>query len=537
MQNGYNINGTWTLESIDNNTSAPPPRRLSITGRSTWHGPEPDINVVAVTPNFGVTNAPLGGTVVAGPSANTVLPTYPTTVPSSPISIGPGLVMATDNTLGSFSPYEGRIYAAFVGYYNVTVDGFKNPAANTDIFLIVLRRRRPKLEQPVQVNDDDSQTDGYTGSNDDPGSGQVDGRSQYMPEIAVDPTTGTVVLSWRDARDDAANARVATYITTSIDGGKPSAPRLTPIRPRPPSTRSRARPRSSGRCPITSRRATTRRTPPYGYGDQMGLAVYDGQLYPIWAGNFNEGTIVNGAVSQGPLLQIYYQPMVIAAGPRIISSTHGADHQLLRYPHKSAGQPDQLHRHLRPADRSDLSRIRRDFHRGRCPCLLSRHHQRRSLHPAAWCLSVTPVLSSGVGPDSKFGYTEFTVTFDPTTQPDGAPSSITNFTGTYSYAVLPDANGTPIVEPIRSFVTTPVDPARDRPRRRRRTFPSAFPRQAPAARARPTISRPRRSRSPTPITTMRPSPRPLTRYHRQYDARPSARWRPDHHSLPPPTAP
>ena len=40
-----------------------------------------------------------------------------------------------------------------------------------------------------------------------------------MPEVAVDPATGTVVVSWRDASDDAANARVATYITTSIDGG------------------------------------------------------------------------------------------------------------------------------------------------------------------------------------------------------------------------------------------------------------------------------------------------------------------------------
>ena len=60
----------------------------------------------------------------------------------------------------------------------------------------------------------------------------------------------------------------------------------------------------------------------FGYGNQMGLAVYNGQLYPIWAGNFNEATIVNNAV-QGPFLTIYYQPMVVAAGPRIISSTMG----------------------------------------------------------------------------------------------------------------------------------------------------------------------------------------------------------------------
>ena len=35
--------------------------------------------------------------------------------------------MAQDNTLGAYSPYEGRIYAAFVGYINVKIDGFTEP--------------------------------------------------------------------------------------------------------------------------------------------------------------------------------------------------------------------------------------------------------------------------------------------------------------------------------------------------------------------------------------------------------------------------
>src|SRR5208282_4555289 len=53
-------------------------------------------------------------------------------------------------------------------------------------------------------------------------------------------------------------------------------------------------------------------------------------------------------------------------------------------------------------------------------------------------LSVTPVASSGVGPDNKFGYTQFTVTFSTKTQPDGTPSGISNYTGTYSYMITPD---------------------------------------------------------------------------------------------------
>ena len=54
----------------------------------------------------------------------------------------------------------------------------------------------------------------------------------------------------------------------------------------------------------------------------MGLAVYAGQVYPIWAGNFDEAHFVND-VPAGNALSIYYQPMVIAAGPRIVSSTMG----------------------------------------------------------------------------------------------------------------------------------------------------------------------------------------------------------------------
>ena len=72
----------------------------------------------------------------------------------------------------------------------------------------------------------------------------------------------------------------------------------------------------------------------------MGLAVFNGQIYPIWAGNLNKGHIVNGAV-QGPFLSIFYQPMVIADGPRIVSSIDGPD--LARRGDEWLGQ---LHRHL-----------------------------------------------------------------------------------------------------------------------------------------------------------------------------------------------
>jgi hypothetical protein len=61
----------------------------------------------------------------------------------------------------------------------------------------------------------------------------------------------------------------------------------------------------------------------------MGLAVFNGQLYPIWSGNFNgpfgdpyNNFLKNGAVT-GFALNVWYRPMVIAAGPRVVTSSMG----------------------------------------------------------------------------------------------------------------------------------------------------------------------------------------------------------------------
>ena len=86
--------------------------------------------------------------------------TFPTASAASPVGISPGIVMASDNTLGSFSPFQGRIYAAFVGYFNVIIDGVKNPTDNTDIFLTfsetavvlgVLRKSLTTMRVPLMV--------------------------------------------------------------------------------------------------------------------------------------------------------------------------------------------------------------------------------------------------------------------------------------------------------------------------------------------------------------------------------------------------
>ena len=69
--------------------------------------------------------------------------------------------------------------------------------------------------------------------------------------------------------------------------------------------------------------------------------------------------------------------------------------------------------------------------------------------------SVAPITASGVGPDHKFGFTQFTITFDST--PASVNPATYNYTGTYSYMITPDdGSGNVVSSPVRSFVNTPV---------------------------------------------------------------------------------
>ena len=119
-----------------------------------------------------------------------------------------------------------------------------------------------------------------------------------MPSVAVDSTTGTLAVSFYDGRYDAARARVATTITTSIDGGQtfsaqnnsfvntPNAPfdqisrTFTNLGPIPDNL-------SAGN-PLTD--FIREGAPGLGFGDRQGLAFESGHIYTAWSGNENGGT-------------------------------------------------------------------------------------------------------------------------------------------------------------------------------------------------------------------------------------------------------
>ena len=135
--------------------------------------------------------------------------------PSSPLGIGPGAVVASDNTLGG--PDEGRLYVAYANDFldSAHTGNAGTDASDTNIF-VATSTNGGGAWSSVCASDSNMATNG-TDEGDD--TEDDTGNSQFLPAIAVDPVTGEVAISYYDARNDAADARVATYVNVSIDGG------------------------------------------------------------------------------------------------------------------------------------------------------------------------------------------------------------------------------------------------------------------------------------------------------------------------------
>ncbi|HEX3446680.1 MAG TPA: hypothetical protein VHS97_00395, partial [Isosphaeraceae bacterium] len=420
---GGAINGTWTLQITNFASSA-------VTGFLN-PGQLQHFSLQFSTGMSRSSPSVVATTLVTGALGNS----FANKPPSSPsVGVGPGPVVAIDNTLGSASPDQGRIYAAYVIYLRDSdPNAHLNPTTNTDIALSYSDNGGQTWISDGIVNDDAATLDGYSGSSIGSASAYTSGRTQFQPEIAVDQATGTLVVSWRDARNDAANARVATYITTSIDGGNsfsaqtyanPSQTAIDAITGQTDILGPLGDNQSSGNGGQAD--------PTFGYGDQMGLAVSNGHVFPVWAGNFNAAYLVNTSTVTAYPLNIWYRPMVIAAGPRIVTSSMGP----IPYAEAAAG--------------NHLVSISVTFDRPVDPNTVSVGDVKVFYHDtsntsSSIALPVASFLPTAGGTSST---TQFTIVFN-------AAAAGPIYTGTYSYLIAPDnGSGLIISTPVESYKGT-----------------------------------------------------------------------------------
>ncbi len=244
----------------------------------------------------------------------------PTDTSINPLGISPDPVIASDNTLGAYSEYQGRLYVAYV-------DTSTGEAANpTKVFMTYSddggatwnQNTIADPEEPLEPQDfapvapDTQDADGFSNG----------GRPQLEPEIAVDQATGTLVVSYLDAVDDASQSRPAYYVVTSIDGGTSFS---TPKFMNPAETAKDAITNQTdiiGPIPANESNNNNLTDQTYGFGSRQGLAVYGGDIFPAWSSNDDGLADTTDPFGQSKL-EIETVVATTASGPRIVSGTQG----------------------------------------------------------------------------------------------------------------------------------------------------------------------------------------------------------------------
>jgi hypothetical protein len=174
----------------------------------------------------------------------------------------------------SSDPFTGRVYLVYT-------DAVSPASPNTNIFLRFSDDNGTTWSDPVQVNDDTTQN------------------SHFLPRVAVDPITGTVGVTWYDARNDngipgqggtdnTANDDVQVYgaVGTATASGVTFSPNFV-IQPAPSNAADIANSALSASSPSLNE-----------LGAHIGLAFYNGVMIPAWADNSDS----TGNNADGPLV-------------------------------------------------------------------------------------------------------------------------------------------------------------------------------------------------------------------------------------------
>src|SRR6266487_572133 len=174
-------------------------------------------------------------------------------------------------------PFNNRIYLVYT-------DETVNENNDTDILMRTSTDDGATWSAPVRVNDDATTN------------------SQFLPYVALDPTTGTVAVGFHDCRNDNGvpgsggtnmipNDDAEYYGTFSTDGGVTWAPNR----------------RLSGGFSNAAASGNG-----IDYGDYVGLSALAGKLYTVWADNANcAGTNPDGTLHA---LDLYTHTLILPGG-------------------------------------------------------------------------------------------------------------------------------------------------------------------------------------------------------------------------------
>lgn len=149
------------------------------------------------------------------------------------------------------SPYFGNIYVVYNDFPSGTSTG-----TNTNIYLVKSTDGGSTWSGPTKVNDD-------TGT-----------ATQFFPWVAVDQTTGIVVASWYDTRNDPNNKQTQIFLTESCDGGSTFAAntQVTQVSSQFDNQVAYSDENSTDNTNYNGNQ----------YGDYSGLAAANGTAWPIW---------------------------------------------------------------------------------------------------------------------------------------------------------------------------------------------------------------------------------------------------------------
>ena len=285
-------------------------RGAPVTGLGTWGPFGAQQSIPSASGSFG------GITVGPGPNGGKVIVTYQSpTGGQGPATIfanvdadglgaggfGPRITVTTTNVGGfDFIPAQnersidaeaGMVWDATGGPFNnriylVYTEEPVNESNDTEIYVRTSTDDGATWTAPVRVNDDPL--------------GPV--RSQFLPYIVLDRTTGIVAVGFHDCRNDNGvpgsggtnmipNDDAEYYGTYSTDGGATWAPNI----------------RLSGGFSNATASGNG-----IDYGDYVGLDAYGGKLYAMWADNANcDGTNPNGTLHQ---FDLYTSTIVFGGG-------------------------------------------------------------------------------------------------------------------------------------------------------------------------------------------------------------------------------